>query len=80
MSNEVSFDKSLLKNLQGKNVVFTGGASGIGREAVTIFAKAGANVVFGDIDKENGDRLASELGRSVIRRNLLISTNSCQAM
>lgn len=63
MSNEIFFDQSSLDSLKGKVVVLTGGASGIGREAVTIFAKAGARIVFGDIDKVNGDKLASRLGR-----------------
>lgn len=63
MSNEIFFDESTLNTLKGKNVVFTGGASGIGKEAVTIFARAGANIVFGDVDKVNGDKLAAELGR-----------------
>jgi NAD(P)-dependent dehydrogenase (short-subunit alcohol dehydrogenase family) len=65
MSNEVHFDKSCLDTLRGKVVVFTGGASGIGKEAVTMFAQAGAQIVFGDIDKVNGSKLESELGRCV---------------
>ncbi|KAH7161913.1 hypothetical protein EDB81DRAFT_785730 [Dactylonectria macrodidyma] len=63
--NEIILDTSIFANLEGKNVVFTGGASGIGREAVTIFANAGANVTFGDIDKVSGARLAAELGERV---------------
>jgi NAD(P)-dependent dehydrogenase (short-subunit alcohol dehydrogenase family) len=77
MSNEVFFDKSCLGTLKGKVVVFTGGASGIGREAVTIFSKAGAQIVFGDIDKVNGEELASELGRCVCVCTWLLSIPTC---
>lgn len=63
MSNEIILDTSIFADLRGKNVIFTGGASGIGREAVIIFAKAGANVTFGDVNKVEGDKLAAELGR-----------------
>lgn len=83
-SNEIILDTSIFSNLKGKNVIFTGGASGIGREAVTIFAKAGANVTFGDINKVEGDKLASQLGRYVLAwatilewRLSLISTQPC---
>lgn len=60
--NEIILDTSIFANLKGKTVVFTGGASGIGREAVTIFANAGANITFGDIDNVGGAKLATELG------------------
>lgn len=60
--NEIILDTSIFANLKGKNVVFTGGASGIGREAVRIFANAGANITFGDIDKASSAQLAAELG------------------
>ncbi|KAM5349193.1 hypothetical protein ACJ41O_009016 [Fusarium nematophilum] len=66
--NEIILDTTIFANLKGKNVVFTGGASGIGREAVTIFAKAGANITFGDIDKANGDQLAADLGGNVVHK------------
>ncbi len=43
-----------------KTVVVTGGASGIGAEAVRLFAAEGADVVSADIDEDAGRRIASE--------------------
>ena len=40
-----------MKNLQGKNVLVTGGAKGIGREIAKRFVQEGSNVRIVDIDK-----------------------------
>ena len=40
--------------LQSKNVIVTGGASGIGRAICELFAKEGATVVLGDLDTAGG--------------------------
>lgn len=50
--------------LEGKVVVITGGASGIGRAAARLFVREGAYVVVGDLDEEAGNALADELGPS----------------
>lgn len=48
--------------LDGKVVVITGGASGIGRASVQLFIEEGAHVVFGDIQDDKGKAFAEELG------------------
>lgn len=46
--------------IQGKNVLVTGAATGIGRASAVAFADAGAaNVVVADIDEENGKETVS---------------------
>lgn len=40
-----------------KTVVVTGGANGIGRVIVSLFAETGANVVIADIDHDRGNKL-----------------------
>ena len=48
-------------SLDGKSVVVTGGASGIGAEMVRGFAGQGARVGFVDIDTAGGETLSTEL-------------------
>ncbi|ESW35211.1 hypothetical protein PHAVU_001G216000 [Phaseolus vulgaris] len=50
------------ERLQGKVAIVTGGATGIGEEAVRIFVENGASVVIADIKDELGHSLASSLG------------------
>ncbi len=47
-------------NMDGKTVVVTGGASGIGRATVLAFCDAGAQVFFGDIDETGGAETATQ--------------------
>lgn len=49
-------------SLQGRSVLITGGASGIGEEMVAAFAAQGARVAFIDIDAEAGERTAARTG------------------
>ena len=48
--------------LNGKIVIITGGAGGIGAAAAEIFSKAGAQVSIVDLDAARGEALAAKLG------------------
>jgi 3-oxoacyl-[acyl-carrier protein] reductase len=50
--------------LDGRVVVVTGGANGIGREYCRDLAGAGARVVVADLDGDGADRLAAELAEA----------------
>jgi NAD(P)-dependent dehydrogenase (short-subunit alcohol dehydrogenase family) len=49
-------------SLEGRSVLITGGASGIGAEIVRGFARNGAQVTFLDIDRAAGEAVALQLG------------------
>jgi len=47
-------------DMQNKNVVVTGGASGIGKATVLLLARNGARVFIGDVNAEQGEAVAAE--------------------
>ncbi|HEY7560441.1 MAG TPA: 3-oxoacyl-ACP reductase family protein [Candidatus Binatia bacterium] len=51
----------MIRGLEDKVVIVTGGAHGIGKAYCLGFGKAGARVVIADIDKPAGERLAGEI-------------------
>ena len=58
---DVAFAGVTFQSLQGRNVIITGGASGIGADLVRGFASQGCKVGFVDIDAAAGQALAREL-------------------
>jgi len=62
-----------MRRLEGKSVVITGGASGIGAATARLFVEHGAFVVIGDVQDEAGGHLASELGPSVRYQHVDVS-------
>jgi NAD(P)-dependent dehydrogenase (short-subunit alcohol dehydrogenase family) len=48
-------------SLDGRTVIVTGGARGIGRSMVELFAEAGARVVAADVNQDNLDALREEI-------------------
>lgn len=52
------------RSLEGRSVVITGGASGIGEEMVKAFVAQGSRVSFVDIDEGRGEAVAASCGAS----------------
>jgi 3(or 17)beta-hydroxysteroid dehydrogenase len=55
-----------MKRVEGKVVLITGGASGVGRDAALLLAGEGARVVIADLDESAGEALARELGEAAL--------------
>ena len=59
--------------LEGKAVIVTGGASGMGEAAVNLFASEGARLVIGDLQGERANRLAAKIGGNCIAQEVDVS-------
>jgi NAD(P)-dependent dehydrogenase (short-subunit alcohol dehydrogenase family) len=67
--------------LDGKIIIVTGAASGIGRAGAHVFAAAGAAVVVADIDGERGRKVAEEIGGGALFLRVDVrDTRDVQAM
>jgi len=53
-----------MEQLEGKRIIITGAAQGMGAVHARIFVEAGARVVLTDLQTEAGEKLANELGKS----------------
>ena len=51
-----------MKRVEGKVVIITGGASGIGKQDALLLASEGARVVITDLNEDGGRSLAREIG------------------
>jgi NAD(P)-dependent dehydrogenase (short-subunit alcohol dehydrogenase family) len=69
-----------MPRLEGKVVVITGAASGIGREAALLFSDEGARVCVADMDEEAGERTASECRDAFFVRADVTKGDSVAAM
>ena len=62
-------------NFEGKTVIVTGGARGIGRAVVQAFAEAGADVVIGDLRLADAQQTAIEIGKCDCRQVVAVQTD-----
>ena len=53
-----------MARLAGKTAIITGAAKGLGEADARLFAKEGATVILTDMDIENGQRVANEIGKN----------------
>jgi NAD(P)-dependent dehydrogenase (short-subunit alcohol dehydrogenase family) len=61
--------------LDGKVVVVTGAATGIGRASAEALAHEGASVVLGDVDEADGQRVAAAVGGRFLRTDVRSSSD-----
>ena len=69
-----------MARLDGKVVVITGAASGIGREAALLFSEEGASVCIGDVSEEAGEETASECREAFFTKVDVTDPASVQGM
>ena len=56
-----------MERLKGKTVIVTGGAGGIGRAGVELFAAEGAHVIIADVNEKEGKATAAATGAEFVR-------------
>ncbi|KDP36167.1 hypothetical protein JCGZ_08811 [Jatropha curcas] len=65
----------IAKRLDGKVVLITGAASGIGESSARLFAKHGAKVVIADIQDDLGHSVCNEIGSDYVHCNVTNETD-----
>lgn len=63
--------------MEGKVVVITGGASGIGKACATRFAEEGAEILISDIGAQRLESAVTDIGKSTNKRVLSYEANVC---
>jgi 3alpha(or 20beta)-hydroxysteroid dehydrogenase len=63
----------MVNRLNGKVALITGASSGIGLSIAKKFVSEGAQVVLGDINDENGEKAAQEIGENALYVHLDVS-------
>jgi NAD(P)-dependent dehydrogenase (short-subunit alcohol dehydrogenase family) len=58
------------RRFEGKTVLITGGASGIGKASAAAFAAEGGYVVIADLDETSGQKVAVDLGGLFVRTDV----------
>ncbi|MBW2714385.1 MAG: glucose 1-dehydrogenase [Deltaproteobacteria bacterium] len=69
-----------MPDFEGKVVVVTGGAAGIGAASVRHFAEAGARVIIADIDREQGQALADSVDQAIFQATDVTSEEAISAL
>jgi NAD(P)-dependent dehydrogenase (short-subunit alcohol dehydrogenase family) len=72
--HEVSQQEIRVGQLEGKVAIVTGGAGGIGQATVELFVSEGARVVIADVNADQGEQLASQLGGNAAFRRVDVSS------
>src|SRR5438132_7232815 len=68
-----------MKRFEGRTVIVTGGARGMGASHARGFGAEGANVVIADILEQEGRKLADELGAQAIFSRLDVTSDEDSA-
>ncbi|MDC9589525.1 SDR family oxidoreductase [Xenorhabdus sp. XENO-10] len=65
-------------SLDGKKILITGGARGIGKQLAASLSEAGADVAIVDVDLEAAQKTAKEIARTTNKKTMAIKTDITQ--